>query len=215
MPTRRCRTGCRASRASRSTIPTRWRCRPSRRSRATPRVPPSAVIRFANALGYRRLPRSCSASTASGWWRARRPIASASSRCAQTRRRPGDRVLPQLVDTRDRRARAPARAPRAAARSRRAAALRRSGRRGVHVLAQRRAFPVAAYLAYGAGAARDPRAAARQRRRHAATSRSALIGRERPADRGELPQLLAGSGRGGDALPQARRAGDRVHRPRR
>ena len=54
-PTRRCRTGCRASRATRSTIPTRWRSRPWPRSRATPRA---AVGRhpLRQRDGLRRLP---------------------------------------------------------------------------------------------------------------------------------------------------------------
>ena len=94
------------------------------------------------------------------------------------------------IELGDRRARAAARAPRPRARSSAAASLV-VGARTIYVLAQRRAFPVATYLAYGAGAARASRAAARHRSAACCASRSALIGRERPADRGELPQLHA------------------------
>ena len=109
------------------------------------RVPPSAVIRFAQALGYDGF------LALQGVYRERLVARSATYRerieaLRRTGRDSGE-VLPQLVDSavgeleRLREHVDPALLGRAAR-------LVLSGER-VHVLAQRRAFPVAAYLAYG------------------------------------------------------------------
>ncbi len=172
-------------------------------------VPPSAVIRFANALGFEGF------LALQRVYRERLVARSATyrERIESLRKRGGgsNGVLPQLADS--------AIGELEQLREhvdpslfRRAAALVLEASR-VHVLAQRRAFPVAAYLAYGLSQLEVPRVPARQRRRHAAPAGVAAA-RRRPADRRVVPQLLARSRRGRVDLPPQRRAGDRAHRPR-
>ena len=70
-----------------------------------------------------------------------------------------------------------------------------SGAQRIHVVAQRRAFPVAFYLAYALNQLEFARSCSIRCRRHAAPARSAA-GAEGRAARGELPQLLGRRRRG-------------------
>ena len=129
----------------------RWRCRHGRRrSRARPSVPPSAVIRFANALGYPTATPTCSASIRERLV-ARIGHLPRAHRVAAPRRRAtsaAKAVLPDFVDDSIARPRAPARALRRRGALRRAPCALLAGAERIYVLAQRRAFPVAGYLAY-------------------------------------------------------------------
>ena len=161
-------------------------------------VPPSAVIRFANALGYPGF------TDLQRIYRERLVARSATyrERIEQMRRTGGDKghVVPQLVDTSIReleRLREHLDPRRLAGRD------RARPRRG-HRLPARAAARVPGRRLPGlrAGAARDSRVPARFGRRHAAPAGR----RDRPgrrAGRGELSQLHGGGGRGGRARARA------------
>ena len=83
----------------------------------------------------------------------------------------------------------------------------------VHVLAQRRAFPIASYLAYALSQLELKADLLRRHRRHAVRV-AARPRRERSADRRQLSQLFAGRGRRRRRRARARRAGGGHHRQR-
>ncbi len=208
----RCRASCSASRASRSTTRRTSRSTPSRRPRPRSRVQPSAMVRFAQALGYsgytdmqqifrdRLVERSSSyRERIEGLRRGKRPRAT-SGRPRVLREFVADSIanLAHLEEHVD------------AALLEKAVRLLASAER-IHVLAQRRAFPVACYLSYALSQLELPGDAAGWRGRHAARAGARHRAARRPGRR-ELPQLFAGSHRAGCGLPPPRRAGGGDHR---
>ena len=172
-------------------------------------VPPSAVIRFANALGFdgflalQRVYRERLVARSATY---RERIESLRKRGGGSDERPG-----AARGQRDRGARAAARARRARPLPSRGDADPRSVAgpgRGATAGVPGRGLP-----GLRAVAARGPGVAAGQRRGHAAPAGFAAA-RGRPADRGVVSQLLAGSGRGRVDLPRERGAGDRADRSR-
>ena len=109
-------------------------------------VQPSSMIRFANALGFDGFSQMQQVFRAT-WSSARRRTASASSRCGAAAQRP---ATPACCTSSSARRSASCSSSRSTSirRASRAAAKLLAGAPQIHVLAQRRAFPVACYLAY-------------------------------------------------------------------
>ena len=113
-------------------------------------VQPSAMIRFANALGYRRLLARCSSCSASHLVERSAQLPRAHRADAPQQRNGAARAGRRAAPVRrrlDRRA-APARGARRARPTCTPRCSLLAGAPRIHVLAQRRAFPVACYLAY-------------------------------------------------------------------
>ena len=170
-------------------------------------VPPSAVIRFANALGYPGF------TDLQRIYRERLVARSATyrERIEQMRRTGGDKghVLPQLVDT----------SIRELERLREHFDVRRLqaatelvlAANAVYLLAQRRAFPVAGYLAYGLAQLEIRAFLLDSVGGHAAPAGwRDRAGRR--TGRGELPQLHGRGGRSRGTRPRPRRGRRRHHR---
>ena len=172
------------------------------------------MIRFANALGFDGFSQMQQVFREPPGRALRAATASASSRCAAARRprrrRPAcctsssarrSTELRQLEEHVD---------PEALT----AAVQLLAGAPQIHVLAQRRAFPVACYLAYALQPARAARAPARRRRRHA---RRASRAASRTGDvliAASFRNYSPGGRRDRARLPQPRRLGGRHHRQR-
>ena len=178
------------------------------------RVQPSSMIRFANALGFGGFSRDAADVPRATWSSARAATASASTQMRRKRTSGASRASRRAAPVRQRRrSRELGHLEESVAPRRRSTRAVRliAGAPRIHVLAQRRAFPVACYLAYalsqlelrthlldGVGG---------MLREVAARHRAA-----RSADRRELSQLLAPSVIEAAAAATARRPGDRDHR---